>query len=66
MYTVEFVELDTKKPFTEFIATLEKNEVAKVFASIDKFVELKNTALPVGENLSKKLDEGIFEIRVIR
>lgn len=40
MYTVEFVELDTKKPFAEFIATLEKNEVAKVFASIDKFIEL--------------------------
>ena len=64
MYTVEFVELDTKKPFAEFIATLEKNEVAKVFASIDKFIELKNASLPVGENLSKKLDEGIFEIRV--
>ncbi|KFL33978.1 MULTISPECIES: type II toxin-antitoxin system RelE/ParE family toxin [unclassified Sulfurospirillum] len=64
MYKVEFVELDTKKPFIEFMATLEKNEVAKIFASIDKFVELKNANLPVGENLSKKLDDGIFEIRV--
>jgi len=64
MYKIEFVELDTKKPFAEFIATLDKNEVAKVFASIDKFVELKNASLPVGENLSKKLDDGIFEIRV--
>lgn len=64
MYKVEFVEFDNTKPFVEFIATLEKNEVAKVFASIDKFVELKNANLPVGENLSKKLDDGIFEIRV--
>lgn len=64
MYKVEFVELDNKAPFTEFIATLEKNEVAKVFASIDKFIDLKNNNLPVGENLSKKLDDGIFEIRV--
>lgn len=63
MYKVEFVEFDNTKPFVEFIATLEKNEVAKVFASIDKFVELKNANLPVGENLSKKLDDGIFEIR---
>jgi len=25
---------------------------------------LKNSNLPIGENLSKKLDDGIFEIRV--
>lgn len=64
MYKVEFVELDNKLPFKEFIQTLAKNEVAKIFASIDKFVALKNANLPVGENLSKKLDDGIFEIRV--
>ena len=64
MYKIEFVELDNKAPFEEFIATLQKYEVAKIFASIDKFVELKNANLPVGENLSKKLDDGIFEIRV--
>ena len=64
MYKVEFVELESKAPFTEFIATLEKNEVAKIFASIDKFIDLKNNSLPIGENLSKKLDDGIFEIRV--
>jgi hypothetical protein len=64
MYEIEFVELDNKAPFAEFVATLQKNEVAKIFASIDKFVELKNTNLPIGENLSKKLDDGIFEIRV--
>ena len=64
MYKVEFVELDNKAPFVEFIAALEKNEVAKIFASIDKFIDLKNNSLPVGENLSKKLDDGIFEIRV--
>lgn len=64
MYKIEFVELDNKAPFEEFIAILQKHEVAKIFASIDKFVELKNANLPIGENLSKKLDDGIFEIRV--
>ena len=64
MYKVEFVELENRAPFKEFISTFEKNEIAKIFASIDKFVELKNANLSVGENLSKKLDDGIFEIRV--
>jgi phage-related protein len=64
MYRVEFVELDNKVPFKEFICSLDKVEVAKVFASIDKFIDLKNNNLPIKENLSKKLDDGIFEIRV--
>ena len=57
MYRVEFVELDNKVPFKEFICSLDKVEVAKVFASIDKFIDLKNNNLPIKENLSKKLDD---------
>lgn len=41
MYTVEFVELDTKKPFAEFIATLGKNEVAKVLLRLINLLNLK-------------------------
>jgi len=64
MYKVEFVEIDDNTPFVKFVKSLNTNEVAKVFASIDKFIELKNNNLPVKENLSKYLDDGIFEIRV--
>jgi len=64
MYKVEFVELGDNVPFKKFIFCLDKLEVAKIFASIDKFVDLKNNNLPIKQNLSKKLDDGIFEIRV--
>ena len=64
MYKIEFVELGDNVPFKKFIFGLDKQEVAKVFASIDKFVDLKNNNLPIKENLSKKLDDGIFEIKV--
>ena len=64
MYKVEFVELNNKVPFKKFITGLQKKEVAKIFASIDKFVDLKNKNLPIKENLSKKVNDGIFEIRV--
>ena len=64
MYKVEFVELDNKVPFKKFIYSLDKREVAKIFVSIDKFIDLKNNKQPIKENLSKKLDDGIFEIRV--
>ena len=64
MYKIEFVELDSEAPFLKFIESLDAKEIAKVFASIDKFIELKNSNLPIKENLSKYLDNGIFEIRV--
>ncbi|MEA3523578.1 MAG: type II toxin-antitoxin system RelE/ParE family toxin [Campylobacterota bacterium] len=64
MYTVEFIELDNNAPFLKFIESLPQNEIAKVFAAIDKFIMLKNSNLAVKENLSKHLDDGIFEIRV--
>ncbi|MDO8453309.1 MAG: type II toxin-antitoxin system RelE/ParE family toxin [Sulfurimonas sp.] len=64
MYKVEFVELDGEAPFLKFIKSLDEKEIAKVFASIDKFIELKNSNLAIKENLSKYLDNGIFEIRV--
>ena len=63
-FTVEYVELEnSKQPFVEFIHGLEFNERARVFESINRFLELKNQNLPIKENLSKHLDEGIFELR---
>ena len=63
-YTVEYVELETgKKPFEEFVLSLPIHERAKVFETINYFVELKNHHLPIKENLSKHLNDGIFELR---
>jgi phage-related protein len=63
-YTVEYVELETgKKPFEEFVLSLPIAERAKVFETINYFVELKNHRLPIKENLSKHLKDGIFELR---
>jgi phage-related protein len=63
-YTVEYVELKNgKKPFEEFILSLPIDERAKVFETINYFVELKTRNLPIKENISKYLGDGIFELR---
>ena len=63
-YQVEFVELENnKKPFEEFILSLAVNERAKIFETINYFLELKNNNLPIKESLFKNLEEGIFELR---
>ena len=48
----------------EFLDSLNVMERAKVFASIEKLIELKNAGLNPKENLSKHLMDGIFEMRV--
>ena len=64
-YTVEYVEIENgKKPFKEFIFSLSIRERAKVFETIDYFIELKNQNLPIKESLSKHLEDGIFELRI--
>ena len=63
-YEVEFVELENnKKPFEEFVLSLSIDERAKVFETINYFLELKNNNLPIKESLSKHLEDGIFELR---
>jgi phage-related protein len=63
-YTVKYVELENgKKPFEEFVLSLPILERAKVFETINYFVELKNQNLPIKESLSKHLEDGIFELR---
>ena len=63
-YTVEYVELENgKKPFEEFVLSLAIHERAKVFETINYFMELKNQNLPIKENISQHLEDGIFELR---
>ncbi|MCI0618905.1 type II toxin-antitoxin system RelE/ParE family toxin [bacterium] len=61
---VEYVELPNAKPFEEFILGLPLKERAKVFETINYFLELKNQNLPIKENLSKHLEAGLFELRI--
>lgn len=63
-YDVEYVELENnRKPFEDFIFELTKKERAKIFETINYFLELKNSNLPIKEKLSKHLEDGIFELR---
>jgi phage-related protein len=63
-FTYDFAEVDGKVPMIEFLDGLSVRGRAKIFASIEKLVELKDSGVPPKENLSKHLDEGIFELRV--
>ena len=63
-FTYEFAEVNEKVPMIEFLDELSIKERAKVFASIEKLVELKSAGIPPKENLSKHLDDGIFELRI--
>ncbi len=63
-YEVEYVELENdEKPFEKFISNLTLKERAKIFETINYFLDLKNNHLPIKEKLSKHLDDGIFELR---
>jgi phage-related protein len=63
-FTYDFAEINGKVPMIEFLESLSIKERAKIFAYIDKLVELKNSGMQPKENLSKHLDDGIFELRV--
>ena len=63
-YEVEYVALENdEKPFEKFILSLTLKERAKIFETINYFLELKNNNLPIKEKLSKHLEDGIFELR---
>lgn len=63
-FTYDFAEANGRVPMIEFLNSLAVVERAKVLASIEKLVELKNGGIPPKENLSKHLEDGIFELRV--
>jgi len=63
-YTVEYIELKNgENPFEIFVMGLSIQERAKLFETINYFLHLKNHHLPIKENLSKHLEDGIFELR---
>jgi len=64
IFTYDFAEIDGKVPMVEFLERLNIRERAKIFAYIDKLVELKTNSIQPKENLSKHLVDGIFELRV--
>lgn len=63
-FTYDFSEVNGKIPMIEFLDSLSIKERAKIFAYIEKLVELKNSRIQPKENLSKHLEDGIFELRV--
>jgi phage-related protein len=63
-FTYDFAELNGKVPMIEFLDGLSVRERAKVFATMEKLVELKSNAIPPKEKLSKHLEDGIFELRM--
>ncbi len=62
-WSAEYVELDNKKPFEEFVLSLPIRDRAKIFETINYFLQLKNENLSIKESLSKHMEEGIFELR---
>jgi len=63
-FIYDFAEINSKVPMIEFLDGLPLKERAKIFAYIDKLVELKSNGIQPKENLSKHLGDGIFELRV--
>ncbi|HLG29403.1 MAG TPA: type II toxin-antitoxin system RelE/ParE family toxin [Candidatus Brocadiales bacterium] len=63
-FTYDFAEINGKVPMIEFLDSLSIKERAKIFAYIEKLVELKNIGIQPKKNLSKHLEDGIFELRV--
>jgi phage-related protein len=63
-FIYEFASVNDKVPRIEFLNRLSIRERARVFASIEKLVELKTAGISPKENLSKHLRDGIFELRV--
>lgn len=63
-FTYEFAKINGKVPMIEFLESLSIKERAKIFVYIDKLVELKSIGIQPKENLSKHVDDGIFELRV--
>jgi len=63
-FTYDFALINDKVPMIEFLNSLSIKERAKIFAYIDKFIELKNNGIAPKKKLSKHIGGGIFELRV--
>lgn len=51
-FTYDFAKIHNNVPMIEFLESLSIKERAKIFASIDKLIELKNHGMQPKENLS--------------
>jgi len=60
-FTYDFAQIDNRVPMIDFLESLSVKERAKIVASIDKLIELKNHGLQPKTALSKHLEDGIFE-----
>ena len=63
-FTYDFAEFNGKIPMVEYLETLSIKNRAKIFAYIEKLLELKNKNILPNTNLSKHLNSGIFELRI--
>lgn len=63
-YSYDFAVIEGKIPLIEFLDGLSARERAKVYANIDKLIELKDLGIQPKGNLSKLVANGIFELRV--
>ncbi len=63
-FTYDFLEVDGKIRMIEFLDSLSIRGRAKVLATMDKLIELKNNNIPLKDKLSKHIEDGIFELRV--
>ncbi len=57
-FTYDFAEISGKVPMIEFLESLSIKERAKIFAYIDKLIELKNNSIQPKENLSNISETG--------
>ncbi len=63
-FIYDFAEINGRVPMIEFLESLSIKERAKIYAYIDKLIELKNMGIQPKENLSRYLEDGIFELRL--
>ncbi len=63
-FSYDFAKFNNRVPMRDFLENLSITDRAKTFAYIEKLVELKNNNILPKENLSKHLEDGIFELRV--
>jgi len=63
-YSYDFAVIEDKIPMIDFLDSLSIKERAKVYACMDKLIELKNAGIQPKESLSKPVVEDIFELRI--
>jgi phage-related protein len=63
-FTYEFAKISGRIPMIDYLESLSVKDRAKIFVYIEKLIELKNRKMLPNTNLSKHLEDGIFELRI--